>query len=236
VHTCITWLIEIDDISTADHPPHRGIPWISNLSIKGEKSSLLSIHGAGLPSTFTTKQARAAGVHAARDNGELVELSRGVFRRADAPGRRTRTCWESRSGLRGPWRHHQDRQGELLTPNASAGAAATRVASTSHNGPLSRQLKRRRPLIYGRAVNPRRLGMRGAFDIWVYRSQAVTASDLGLDGLPTIGPSAARLVLCRFRAGAQRLEARTVLTSEHEGRVAANHGALSRANGSQSLS
>jgi Transcriptional regulator, AbiEi antitoxin len=44
----------------------------------------------GLPSTFTTGQARAAGVHprdlyAARDGGELVELSRGVFRRADAP-------------------------------------------------------------------------------------------------------------------------------------------------------
>jgi len=44
----------------------------------------------GLPLTFTTGQARAAGVHprdlyAARDDGELVELSRGVFRRADAP-------------------------------------------------------------------------------------------------------------------------------------------------------
>jgi hypothetical protein len=44
----------------------------------------------GLPSTFTTGQARAAGVHprdlyAARDGGELVELSRGVFRRSDAP-------------------------------------------------------------------------------------------------------------------------------------------------------
>lgn len=43
-----------------------------------------------LPSTFTTGQARTAGVHprdlyAARDDGELVELSRGVFRRADAP-------------------------------------------------------------------------------------------------------------------------------------------------------
>ena len=45
---------------------------------------------SGLPSTFTTGQARAEGVHprdlyAARDGGELVELSRGVFRRADAP-------------------------------------------------------------------------------------------------------------------------------------------------------
>jgi hypothetical protein len=43
-----------------------------------------------LPSTFTTGQAQVAGVHprdlyAARDDGELVELSRGVFRRADAP-------------------------------------------------------------------------------------------------------------------------------------------------------
>ncbi len=42
------------------------------------------------PSTFTTGQTRTAGVHprnlyAARDAGELVELSRGVFRRADAP-------------------------------------------------------------------------------------------------------------------------------------------------------
>jgi hypothetical protein len=44
----------------------------------------------GLPPTFTTVPARAAGVHprdlyASRDGGELVELSRGVFRRADAP-------------------------------------------------------------------------------------------------------------------------------------------------------
>jgi predicted transcriptional regulator of viral defense system len=43
-----------------------------------------------LPSTFTTKSALGAGVHprdlyAARDNGDLVELSRGVFRRGDAP-------------------------------------------------------------------------------------------------------------------------------------------------------
>ncbi|WP_199515179.1 type IV toxin-antitoxin system AbiEi family antitoxin domain-containing protein [Nucisporomicrobium flavum] len=45
---------------------------------------------AGLPSTFTTGQARAAGLHprdlyAAREGGGLIELSRGVFRRADAP-------------------------------------------------------------------------------------------------------------------------------------------------------
>lgn len=43
-----------------------------------------------LPSTFTTETARAQGVHprdlyAWRDAGHLVELTRGVFRRADAP-------------------------------------------------------------------------------------------------------------------------------------------------------
>ena len=43
-----------------------------------------------LPDTFTTRTARARGVHprnlyAWRDGGEIVELSRGVFRRADAP-------------------------------------------------------------------------------------------------------------------------------------------------------
>ena len=43
-----------------------------------------------LPATFTAGEARAAGVHprdlyAARDTGAYVELSRGVFRRADAP-------------------------------------------------------------------------------------------------------------------------------------------------------
>jgi predicted transcriptional regulator of viral defense system len=43
-----------------------------------------------LPATFTTRQARAAGVHprdlyAWRDDGEIIELSRGVFRHADAP-------------------------------------------------------------------------------------------------------------------------------------------------------
>jgi hypothetical protein len=43
-----------------------------------------------LPATFTTAQARHAGIHfrdlyAARDDGELMELSRGVFRLADAP-------------------------------------------------------------------------------------------------------------------------------------------------------
>jgi hypothetical protein len=43
-----------------------------------------------LPATFTTAMARARGVHprelyAWRDDGRVVELSRGVFRRADAP-------------------------------------------------------------------------------------------------------------------------------------------------------
>jgi len=43
-----------------------------------------------LPSTFTTETSRAHGVHprdlyAWRDGGRIVELSRGVFRRADAP-------------------------------------------------------------------------------------------------------------------------------------------------------
>lgn len=42
-----------------------------------------------LPATFTTAQARAAGVHprdlyAGRDAGQYIELTRGVFRRADA--------------------------------------------------------------------------------------------------------------------------------------------------------
>lgn len=45
---------------------------------------------ADLPPTFTTAQARAAGVHPRtlygwRDDGEITELSRGVFRRADVP-------------------------------------------------------------------------------------------------------------------------------------------------------
>ncbi|MFN8076845.1 MAG: type IV toxin-antitoxin system AbiEi family antitoxin domain-containing protein [Kineosporiaceae bacterium] len=43
-----------------------------------------------LPATFTTKQARAQGVHPRdlyrwRDSGDVIELSRGVFRQADAP-------------------------------------------------------------------------------------------------------------------------------------------------------
>jgi hypothetical protein len=44
---------------------------------------------AELPDTFTTRTARGLGLHPRdlyqmRDNGEVVELSRGVFRRADA--------------------------------------------------------------------------------------------------------------------------------------------------------
>jgi predicted transcriptional regulator of viral defense system len=43
-----------------------------------------------LPETFTARTARLGGVHPrelyrARDSGEIIELSRGVFRRADAP-------------------------------------------------------------------------------------------------------------------------------------------------------
>jgi len=43
-----------------------------------------------VPDTFTTRTARELGVHPRdlykwRDNGDLIELSRGVFRRADAP-------------------------------------------------------------------------------------------------------------------------------------------------------
>jgi predicted transcriptional regulator of viral defense system len=46
--------------------------------------------GDTLPPTFTTRTARDLGVHprelyAWRDAGEIIELSRGVFRRADAP-------------------------------------------------------------------------------------------------------------------------------------------------------
>jgi len=43
-----------------------------------------------LPSTFSAREARARGVHPRalydwRDSGEVIELSRGVFRKADAP-------------------------------------------------------------------------------------------------------------------------------------------------------
>jgi predicted transcriptional regulator of viral defense system len=50
----------------------------------------MKVIGDALPPTFTTEVALAQGVHprdlyAWRDVGQLVELSRGVFRRADAP-------------------------------------------------------------------------------------------------------------------------------------------------------
>lgn len=53
-------------------------------------ATLLSVTLGSLPATFTTATARHSGVHPrdlyhARDAGEIVELSRGVFRRADAP-------------------------------------------------------------------------------------------------------------------------------------------------------
>lgn len=55
------------------------------------RATLLSMADlSGLPPTFTTAEARANGVHprdlyASRDSGVIVELSRGVFRHADAP-------------------------------------------------------------------------------------------------------------------------------------------------------
>jgi len=46
--------------------------------------------GSDLPATFTTRTARGLGVHPRdlyswRDEGQIIELSRGVFRRSDAP-------------------------------------------------------------------------------------------------------------------------------------------------------
>lgn len=57
-------------------------------SVEGMFSFMASL--ADLPATFTTSQARDARVqyrdlYAARDHGDLVELSRGVFRKTDAP-------------------------------------------------------------------------------------------------------------------------------------------------------
>ncbi|HEX2132604.1 MAG TPA: type IV toxin-antitoxin system AbiEi family antitoxin domain-containing protein [Actinophytocola sp.] len=50
----------------------------------------MTVGGNALPSTFTTRTARTLGLHPRdlyrmRDDGELIELSRGVFRQADAP-------------------------------------------------------------------------------------------------------------------------------------------------------
>jgi AbiEi antitoxin C-terminal domain len=65
--------------------------WIKVLHSESVRATLLSMSGLqGLPDTFTTATALAHGVHprvlyALRDSGDVVELSRGVFRRADAP-------------------------------------------------------------------------------------------------------------------------------------------------------
>lgn len=65
--------------------------WIEVLHDATSGVTLLSMVGiVDLPATFTTGAAVAAGVHprelyAWRDAGLVVELSRGVFRRADAP-------------------------------------------------------------------------------------------------------------------------------------------------------
>jgi predicted transcriptional regulator of viral defense system len=50
----------------------------------------MAVEVSELPPTFTTRTARAFGLHPRdlyrlRDDGNLLELSRGVFRRADAP-------------------------------------------------------------------------------------------------------------------------------------------------------
>ena len=66
--------------------------WVQLLQALTDDVTLLSMTARwrDLPNTFTTRAARASGVHtrdlyAWRDGGEIVELSRGVFRRADAP-------------------------------------------------------------------------------------------------------------------------------------------------------
>jgi predicted transcriptional regulator of viral defense system len=50
----------------------------------------MAVEVGDLPSTFTTRTACGLGLHPRdlyrmRDNGDVVEISRGVFRRADAP-------------------------------------------------------------------------------------------------------------------------------------------------------
>lgn len=65
--------------------------WIKVLHLTWVRATLLSMPGLHeLPDTFTTATALARGVHprvlyALRNSGDVVELSRGVFRRADAP-------------------------------------------------------------------------------------------------------------------------------------------------------
>lgn len=75
----------------ADGPPGHG-RWIDSLHDRDKRVRILSMamELSVLPNTFTTKTARSLGVHtrtlyALRDAGDIVELSRGVFRRADAP-------------------------------------------------------------------------------------------------------------------------------------------------------
>lgn len=63
--------------------------WIEVLHDGIDCATLLAMDLELLPPTFTTAMARSQGVHprdlyAWRDDGEIVELSRGVFRRADA--------------------------------------------------------------------------------------------------------------------------------------------------------
>lgn len=53
----------------------------------------MAVEVSELPQTFTTRTARGYGLHTRdlyrlRDDGDLVELSRGVFRKADAPAPR----------------------------------------------------------------------------------------------------------------------------------------------------
>jgi len=66
--------------------------WINNAHFTLKCVRIVSMKeiSDALPPTFTTETALARGVHprnlyAWRDGGQLVELTRGVFRRADAP-------------------------------------------------------------------------------------------------------------------------------------------------------
>ena len=65
--------------------------WIKSAHVMGHRVWCLSMElPRDLSSTFTTKAALGLGVHprqlyAWRDGGDVVELSRGVFRRGDAP-------------------------------------------------------------------------------------------------------------------------------------------------------
>jgi predicted transcriptional regulator of viral defense system len=66
--------------------------WIELLHGRASRATLLSMTATweSLPDTFSTRTARAHGVHPRtlyrwRDSGRVVELSRGIFRRVDAP-------------------------------------------------------------------------------------------------------------------------------------------------------